>query len=274
MIGLRHALRKLLDGRLRRTLAPFADADWKASAVIIAPHPDDETLGCGGIACKKIAAGAKLSFIFVTDGTASHRDSITPEALRDMREAEALEAVRRLGAPADRVTFLRFPDGQAKLHIEAIAAAIAQRLQALQPEAVFVPHAKDPPSDHAAVNAATLKALAAYGRRATVYEYPVWYWYHWPWVRLYGDLPGLWRMSARQTIRTAVGLSALSELNRHAYVGDVIARKRDALAAHASQMRRPEAARHWPTLADVGRGDFIGRLLTDYETFSCYEVNA
>ncbi len=274
MTGLRHVAQALLDGQLRRRLGSFADEDWTASALIIAPHPDDETLGCGGIACKKIAAGAQTSFIFVTDGTTSHAHRIAPEALRDTREEEAREAVRLLGGTADLVTFLRFPDGRARLHVEGIADAIAQGLQSLQPESVFVPHAMDLLSDHAAVNLATRKALRAYRRRATVYEYPIWYWYHWPWVRLHGDFPGMWRMAARQTIRTAGGLGSLAALNRQAYVGDVLDKKRAALAAHVTQTRRPEADANWPTLSDISEGDFVSRFMTDYEVFSRYEVNA
>lgn len=273
MLGPRLVARRLLDSRLRRRLKPFTDRDWIASALIVAPHADDETLGCGGIACKKIAAGATTRFLFVTDGAASHRGRVPSEVLRKMREAEAREAVSRLGAPADHALFLGFPDGQAASHIDAIAAEIERLLSKFEPECLFIPHAKDFTSDHAAVNAAARKALLTYGRPTSVYEYPVWYWYHWPWVRLRRDQFGLWRTAARQTLRTLGGLTALSSLNRQAYVGDVLERKRTALAAHETQMRRPETDAGWATLTDLAGGDFIGRLLTEYEAFNCYEVN-
>ena len=48
----------MLDSQLRLRLKPFDVGDWSASAVIVAPHLDDETLGCGGVAAKKIASGA------------------------------------------------------------------------------------------------------------------------------------------------------------------------------------------------------------------------
>lgn len=274
MIGPRHALRTLLDANLRRRLEQFADRDWLASAMIIAPHPDDETLGCGGIAIKKIAAGAPTSFVFVTDGAASHHGRIEPEKLRALREAEAREAVQHLGASPDSITFLRYPDAQANAHTEAIAADISRLLRRFRPESVFVPHAKDPPSDHGAVNAAVRIALREFGRPVTVYEYPVWYWYHWPWVRLHGDLPGMWRTITRQTFSTRGGLRALSALNRQAYVGDVLERKRAALAAHVTQMRRPEGDAGWTILADLAGGDLMRRLTADYEAFWRYEVNA
>ena len=273
MIGLRNAARGLIDRRLHRTLKPFSYRDWMASALIIAPHPDDETLGCGGIACKKIASGAATRFVFVTDGAASHPGRLAPQILRAKREAEAREAVARLGATAEHITFLRYPDGEAASHVEAIAADIARLLEKYEPESVFVPHAQDFTADHAAVNAASRKALAADGRPTSVYEYPVWYWYHWPWVGLSGHLPGLRRAVVRQSLQTRCGLFASRALNRRAYVGDVLERKRAALAAHTSQTKRAGSDHHWPTLDDLSGGDFVRRLLSDYETFSRYEVN-
>jgi LmbE family N-acetylglucosaminyl deacetylase len=101
----------------------------------------------------------------------------------------------------------------------------------------------------------------------TVYEYPIWYWYHWPWVRITGDLPRLWRLTAKQTWRTAAGLRTFSDLNSQIYIGDVLDKKRSALDAHATQVRRPRGHPSWPILEDLSGGDFIGRLLTDYEVF-------
>jgi LmbE family N-acetylglucosaminyl deacetylase len=273
MWSLRETICTMLDSRMRLQFKPFEVDDWSSSAVIFAPHPDDETLGCGGVAAKKIASGAQVRFVFVTDGAASHPGLIHPQALRTAREAEAVEAVHRLGASSESVTFLRLPDGEALHHVREITDAAVSMLDAWRPQSVFVNHAKDPPSDHVAVNAAVRAALRAHDHPVTVFEYPVWYWYHWPWMRLRGDLPGMWRSKLRQTIKTAAGLGALSTLNRLAYVGDVIDVKRDALAAHVSQMQRLENHDDWRTLSDVSGGDFITRLLADCEMFTRYQVN-
>ena len=271
-MSLRSSALALLDNRLRR-LRSFGAEDWLASAMIVAPHPDDETLGCGGIICKKILAGAAVSFVFVTDGGSSHSHSISREDLVETRETEAREAVLRLGGNADEISFLRHPDFDASSHVDQIAADVLSLLQQKKPQSVFIPHVKDFPSDHTAVNAATVGALRIYGRPVTVYEYPIWYWYHWPWISLWGDLPGMWRTSARQTLRTGAGLSTLSALNRRAYIGDVLEIKRTALAAHRSQTGRPEFDASWVTLGDLAGGEFLARLLSNYETFSRYEVN-
>lgn len=257
----------VLDRRLQERLCTFDETDWAATALVFAPHPDDETLGCGGVVAKKIAAGAKVHFVFVTDGAASH-SAIAPAELRTMREAEAVEAVRRLGARVADVTFLRVADGRAMMRVPQIVDSVATLLEAVAPENVFVPHAEDPPSDHRAVNIAVREALARHAVPVTVFEYPVWYWYHWPWVHVFRDRPQLRRRALRQTIRTGFGLRALWTFNVRAYVGDVLPRKRAALAAHVSQMARPEGAEDWPILPDLGRGDFLARLLSDHEMFT------
>ena len=274
MRDFRHTIGAMLDRAMLKGSHPFDVADWRASAVIIAPHPDDETLGCGGVASKKLSSGADVRFVFVTDGSASHSHRVDPESLRIAREGEAVEAVRRLGGSADRVTFLRVPDGTARDHVGAIANAIAPLLDAWQPQSVFVTHAQEPPSDHVAANLGAREALRIYGRRVTLFEYPVWYWYQWPWVSLRGDVPGLGRAALRQTLRTLAGLRGVRTFNCIAYVGDVMDVKRHALAAHRSQVERPAGLDDWPVLGDIGGGDFVMRLLGDHEMFTRYELNA
>lgn len=274
MHDVRHTIGAMLDRAMRKRSHPFDVADWQASAVIVAPHPDDETLGCGGVSSKKVRSGADVRFIFVTDGSASHSNGVDRDALRITREGEAIEAVCRLGGSADQVRFLRVPDGMARHHVGKIADAIAQLLFAWQPQSVFVTHRKEPPADHVATNLGVRGALQLYGRRVTVFEYPVWYWYQWPWVRLHDDVLGLNRTALRQTVRTLAGSRGVNMFNTNAYIGDVIDVKRHALAAHRSQMERPAGHDDWPILPDIGSGDFVKRLLSDHEMFTRYELNA
>jgi LmbE family N-acetylglucosaminyl deacetylase len=271
MKGIRHRALSFLDRRLEGRLPVLDESDWACSAMVVAPHPDDETLGCGGVAAKKLAVGARVHFVFVTDGAASH-PALAPAALRAIRQAEATEAVARLGARADNVTFLGIPDGHAAQHAGSIADRLAGLLDAIAPESVFIPHAQDVTPDHVAVNLAVRRALDRRAAPTTVLEYPVWYWYHWPWVGIGGDLPRMWRTALRQTVRARFGLGALRTLNTRAYIGDALPRKRAALAAHASQMQR--SAEDWPVLSDVGRGDFLARLLGDHEMFTRYRLHA
>ncbi|MCA0030279.1 PIG-L deacetylase family protein [Mesorhizobium sp. B263B2A] len=274
MRNFRHTFGAMLDRAIIRGAHPFEVADWGLSAVIVAPHPDDETLGCGGVASKKLHRGVDVRFVFVTDGAASHSDHVEPQALRTVREREAIEAVRRLGGSPDRVTFLRVPDGAARTHVGAIANALAPLFVAWQPQSVFVTHAKEPPSDHVAVNLGTRQALRIYGRHVSLFEYPVWYWHQWPWVSLHSQVPGLHRAALRQTLRTLAGLRGIGLFNCVVDVGDMIDVKRHALMSHRSQVERPAGLDSWPVLGDIGGGDFLGRLLGNHEMFTRYELNA
>ena len=70
--------------------------------LVLAPHPDDESLGCGGIIAEARARGHAVYVTVVTDGTASHPGSRTHTAarLQAVREKEVQAAVAELGVPA------------------------------------------------------------------------------------------------------------------------------------------------------------------------------
>ena len=101
-----------LDDPLRLPLLPPTTVATFGPTLVVAPHPDDESLGCGGALALLEAAGIPAHVLFVSDGTGSHVDSpsFPPARLRALREAEALAALARLGLAADRATFLRLPD--------------------------------------------------------------------------------------------------------------------------------------------------------------------
>ena len=81
--------------------------------VVIAPHPDDESLACGGIIAEARTERRPTRVIIVSDGTGSHPASKTypSDRLRDLREEEAKQAVSELGLDPHRdIVFLRLPD--------------------------------------------------------------------------------------------------------------------------------------------------------------------
>ena len=106
----------------------------------------------------------------------------------------------------------------------------------------------------------------------TVFEYPLWYWYHWPWVPIFGDGYGMWKKALRQSIITGFGTRAISTLNASARVADFRDQKQAALAAHVSQVSKPEGEDEWPILAEVGHGGFLARLMSEYEYFTRYHL--
>src|SRR6516165_9197753 len=94
---------------LRRRMRPLDGDELRQPAVVVAPHPDDETLGCGGTVILKKRHGATVRVLMMTDGSASHPGLIAPDELAAIRAGETLAAVRVLGLRAEDVTFLNFP---------------------------------------------------------------------------------------------------------------------------------------------------------------------
>lgn len=159
-------------------------------AVIIAPHPDDEVLGCGGLMHQLAQLGRPLKLISVTDGSASHPGSATwpVERLSVIRPQESAEALRRLDLPMHSLQWIRggFTDTTVAAHEDQLASFIERYLQPT--DVVITTWASDGHSDHEAVGRASARAAQAVGAR--FHQVPIWAW-HWaapeddrlPWER-------------------------------------------------------------------------------------------
>ena len=105
-------LRVLTVSALRRAARDRTDDCEQRSALVLAPHPDDETLGCGATIMRKLAAGRQVTVAVATDGRYSHRSNhVTPEQLADLRRVEMEEAGRRLGLSTGDIRWGGFVDG-------------------------------------------------------------------------------------------------------------------------------------------------------------------
>lgn len=242
-----------------RTLANLA-----APALVFAPHPDDEVLGCGGTIALKAAAGAKVTVVVMTDGRTSHSGLVEPAALIQMRRSEAQQAAIKLGVRPDDYLFLNFEDQRLEEFSPAALQQVLALLERLRPQQVFVPHRRDRLSDHVATFKIVARALRSFAQPVALFEYPVWLWNTWPWTRvpLRGDGAAFSAARlARDITELAVGCRTRID------VRSVLPRKCDALAMYASQMRRPDDDLRWPVLADVSDGTFLDRFLTGVEIF-------
>jgi LmbE family N-acetylglucosaminyl deacetylase len=145
--------------------------------VVIAPHPDDDVLGCGALIAR-VAPHMPVRVVYVTDGTASHNGSTAypPQRLRVVREREAMRALRKLGVHAIP-RFLRWPDGTVPSAGDPAAAPLVRALRKAIPAgedlAVAVPWRRDPHCDHRAVTSLVADVLRE-RPRAAVFEYAVW----------------------------------------------------------------------------------------------------
>ena len=156
---------------------PLAPLSALTSLIVVAAHPDDETLGCGGLIASAAARGLRVRIVVVTDGSDSHPRSASTNAerLRDRRGGEVREAVARL-APEASITFLGFSDGQTREHRADITDALRAELHTAGAGTwIAVPWSGDGHRDHRVVGEAAAVASPA---EATVVGYPIWMW-HW-----------------------------------------------------------------------------------------------
>ncbi len=155
-----------------------------ASALVVAPHPDDETFGCGGAVALLARAGAALHVAFVTDGAASHpgHPTVPPAAIALRRRDEARRATRILGVHPQRVWFLDEGDGTLA-GLEAgearqAAAKITGLLARVAPDAILLPCRRDGSSEHDAAFALVARALRDADLSPRILEFPVWSWWN------------------------------------------------------------------------------------------------
>ena len=152
------------------------------SALVVAPHPDDETLGCGGAIALLRAAGCSVSVLVISDGTLSHPRSLKYPAprLQALRQAETLEALSILAVAASETTFLRLQDGSIPTSESPGIRDAVERcrtyLAALMPETIFLPWRSDPHPDHRATWNLIRMALVNLNGSPRILEYPIWDW--------------------------------------------------------------------------------------------------
>lgn len=165
------------------TWPPLSCKPPPATVVAVAPHPDDEVLGVGGLLTLLAKRGARLHIIAVTDGDASHPGSptLSPAELAHRRTAETQDALQALGIQDATVERLRLPDGKVReveAHHGSVTGAVLRALARNAhrgPAWCLAPWPGDGHPDHAAAGQAAI--LGASGT-ARVLTYPVWMW-HW-----------------------------------------------------------------------------------------------
>lgn len=138
--------------------------------LVLAPHPDDESLGCGGTTALLAQGGASVRVLFVTDGTRTPGTGLTRREVGRRRRSEASSACRVLGL-AD-THFLGLPDGDVNARVRELAARVVEHVADTRASAIFAPWPGDGHRDHVAVAAAV--AVADLPDDVTVWGYETW----------------------------------------------------------------------------------------------------
>ena len=178
---MRTSLRKRYLSQLTRRTRTWSADELAAPAIVIAPHPDEETLGCGATIAAKRSAGASIQVLFLTDGCRQTPDEAERNKLRQLRHQEAIAAAQALGLAPGDVHFLDYPNGDLIQHRFAAVAHVREILLKHAPRQAFVPFRGDSTRDHVAASRIFYDAADALEQPLDVYEYPVWFWSRWPW---------------------------------------------------------------------------------------------
>ncbi len=151
----------------------FVSHTYATHVMVFSPHPDDESLGCGGSIAKHIASGTSVSVVFMTSGEAEDDMPQVPAERAAIREAEARAATAVLGV--DDTSFLHLPDGGLKLRTSHVDK-VRKLLMYHKPKIVYVPHKNDAHPDHQATYHIVMSALRKTPglRQITVRCYEVW----------------------------------------------------------------------------------------------------
>lgn len=147
----------------------------RCRAVILAPHPDDETLGCGGLIGSLTALGRQVVVVAVSDGEGSHPQESTLYArLPEIRAYESANALRHLGLENAALQRMGIPDGEVTAHLPELKQWLRARLQPT--DILFAPWRLDGHPDHEAVGHAASEMEQELGCK--LIEVPIWTW-HW-----------------------------------------------------------------------------------------------
>lgn len=126
--------------------------------LVIAPHPDDETLGCGGSLLRHIANGDEVHWMIVTAitteiGFTSERVGRRNVEIEKVGKAYGFAGIHRIGFPA-----MYLDSVEKRQLIEAIGAVV----QRIKPEILLIPYRNDAHSDHAVVFDATVSCSKSF----------------------------------------------------------------------------------------------------------------
>jgi LmbE family N-acetylglucosaminyl deacetylase/flagellar biosynthesis regulator FlaF len=145
---------------LRPSLLPPGHTETIAAAavLVVAPHYDDEVLGCGGLLAALARQGAAVRVLFLSDGSGGVEEIENRAGYADRRRAESSPALAALGIAG--AEHLGLPDGSLAHHLPVLESALRRSLLSLRPELLLVPSPLEATSDHRAAFTACHRVLS------------------------------------------------------------------------------------------------------------------
>jgi LmbE family N-acetylglucosaminyl deacetylase len=139
-------------------LIPFAaERLLGEKLLVLAPHPDDEVIGCGGLVALHVREGRRVRVLVATDGGEAERGEASKEAFTAIREAETNAGLAHLGAPP--AEFLRIPDRGLEERRGELQDLLRDRLSEIRPDLLVLPSPIEIHPDHRALSIAAIELL-------------------------------------------------------------------------------------------------------------------
>jgi LmbE family N-acetylglucosaminyl deacetylase len=157
--------------------APMSTTPWaRARWLILAPHPDDETLGAGALISHAASAGRLGGVVYLTDGTGSHPAGTARVAVT--RQAEACRALRILGGSGIETCWLGWRDahpfGQDDGAFIRAAGTLAALCRRWRIDAIAVSDRSESHCDHVAAHELVHAAARRICGRVDIFGYHIW----------------------------------------------------------------------------------------------------
>lgn len=170
-------IRSLLPKLYRRRASHCKALGLNNNILILAPHPDDEVFGCGGLIARLVAEDHAPQVIVLTGGGGSHRGccSTSESDIISARRELTLKAMSALGLPESNIHELDFTDGRISEGNAAEKKKLESLISEINPDVILVPHHGEGWSDHLAARELGIELS---GNDTAVYEYCVWMWYY------------------------------------------------------------------------------------------------
>jgi len=247
-----------MSNRMRESGTGVETSDWNSApvrvrdligygALIVAPHPDDEVLGCGGL----LAAARRpdgLAVLVLSDGALSPPAAAGDPGLPALRREETLRALDLLGVSERHVSFAGLPDGGLSTRAAQLDRELLDAARRTSATDVFVPFRFDRHPDHQATQAAGERLARRAGLR-------LWEYFVYP----------FWRLLPRGDIRAHLRPGTLYGLRRDA---ETRAAQRAALDAYRSQTEPWAGGRTRPVLS----AGHLDRVCAGPEVYLRHEI--
>jgi len=154
------------------------------TVLIVSPHPDDETLGCGMLIKSLVENQQKVKIIILSRGEGSMPDSdISPEAIAKIRKELAIRAIGTTGLTSTDLSILNFPDGRFADVSDNDISCLRKKIETFNPDTIIIPHPWELSPDH--MFATDILRRLCKQKKFKLLYYCVWVYYHMPLIKIF-----------------------------------------------------------------------------------------